>query len=359
MALVGSLEPSHRFAESGISPPEPERLTIGELHFRLLTAGKETDEDIQIYLSAGGVCYPNVQIPPDSLPPLSDGPIVAFAWHWRRQLCAVALSDDTIRFFDLSTEGWSDAVLSDAMMNNITEIAWQPMAGSILAVACTSGVLIWDLSDYLSKPRILNHGKYAPVSCMTWSPDGLYLAVAHDSINGASQQAATISIWEISLGKATYLQRFGRGLAYLSWSPNGCYLLAGYRNGTIRIWETKTWTTEKWSNFTGPCQSAVWSPNSKYVVVAIAGDSSFYCFYFANEPPRIGAQLVKINDFSEYTGEYESKSGTFRVGGLIKQIAWDPTGERFAVIFDEQAAGSAYVAIYAINTQSTIDFTPM
>ena len=111
-ALVGSLEPSHRFAESGISPPEPDRLTIGELHFRLrksfsfsplssissllyehtrwlvcwfvvvcvidlgavcdlsycqhnsnlqhannewltVTAEKDTDEDLQIYLSAG------------------------------------------------------------------------------------------------------------------------------------------------------------------------------------------------------------------------------------------------------------------------------------------------------------------
>jgi len=68
---------------------------------------------------------------------------------------------------------------------------------------------------------------------------------------------------------------------------------------------------------------------------------------------------VKINDFGEYGGEYGSRSGTFRVGGAIKQLAWDPTGERLAVIFEEYAAGSPYVAIYSTNLQSIIDFTPM
>lgn len=43
-------------------------------------------------------------------------------------------------------------------------------------------------------------------------------------------------------------------MALINWSPSGDWLFVGHVNSLCRVWETRQWTCEKWTNLAGRCK---------------------------------------------------------------------------------------------------------
>ena len=57
------------------------------------------------------------------------------------------------------------------------------------------------------------------------------------------------------MGVATRVKRAkGGGLALVSWSPDGQRVFAASVSAVFRVWETKSWTCEKWTHPSGRCK---------------------------------------------------------------------------------------------------------
>lgn len=46
----------------------------------------------------------------------------------------------------------------------------------------------------------------------------------------------------------------GGGVSLINWSPTGDWLFVGHVNSLCRVWETRQWTCEKWTNLAGRCK---------------------------------------------------------------------------------------------------------
>jgi len=145
----------------------------------------------------------------------------------------------------------------------------------------------------------------------------------------------------------------------VSWSPSGTHLCSTHTNGDLRIWDTTNWTCQRWNLSGGSgarrvvssCKALAWSPGGKYLTVAAKWSSQLHIF----EAGKSQAKLFRTENLHER--EIRQEGFRFRVGGAISEIAWDPTGERFAVSFLGRASGLELVALYAVRQTPVVEFT--
>ena len=77
---------------------------------------------------------------------------------------------------------------------------------------------IWDVASGERKASL--QGSLFMTGCLSWSPDGKYLAVGTDR--------GTVVIWEVGSGnKVRSLRGGGAGVQWVAWSPDGLKLAAG------------------------------------------------------------------------------------------------------------------------------------
>ncbi|KAL6056097.1 Aladin WD repeat nucleoporin [Balamuthia mandrillaris] len=286
--------------------------------------------------------------------------IRALAWHHYKQLFAIAAADGSIHLYNLTAERWLPTCLQHQFQTKVYNIAWKPQAANVLAVACRHGICLWRLFNNRNKSsrarrrgdgdispagglftdtvgsvrqststaawmRYLSYPSHGPVTSIAWSPDGQYLA------SGSPSHPAVI-VWDIVLGTCTPLNRLStHGISLVRWSPNQSYLFAATTGGTFFVWETKTWNSQKWT-FSGPCQSAAWSPDSRFLLVSEKGESTVHIIYFKGSPPEIGGAYQGCEEMGPYEVTHPNGQ-TEMAGGPIDQIHWDPSGERIAVTF--------------------------
>lgn len=274
-------------------------------------------------------------------------PLSSLAWHKYQQIFAVALRDDSIHIVDFNAmpPGVSPLSLWHEFQKDICCMEWKPFSGTTLAVGCRFGVCLWTIvkkkvqplnppkgtrempvvsyRDHSAWLDYLQYDGHAPVNTLAWSPDGELLATG--SVN-----MSQVLIWDVALNQATPLAEYTpfSGITHLKWSPNNRFLFAATTGNTFRVWETTRWTAEKWSNFNGYCQSVAWSADSSYLAIVIAGDSKIYFLHFAK---TFGGHIVAVEDLSRYDVKFGEDF--ISVGGKIREIAWDPTGQRLAVSF--------------------------
>eukprot|EP01097_Dermamoeba_algensis_P009367 TRINITY_DN6594_c0_g1_i1.p1 TRINITY_DN6594_c0_g1~~TRINITY_DN6594_c0_g1_i1.p1 ORF type:complete len:408 (-),score=53.98 TRINITY_DN6594_c0_g1_i1:233-1456(-) len=304
---------------------------------------------------------------PSLLNHLNSSPVRAMAWHKYKSVFSVALPNNLIYFYDLKTENWADLALSHEFQQNIRCMEWKPNSGTILAVGCRYGVCIWTISTSVSTSlrqgrsvkvpesfvssfqdawcQYLSHPGHFPVTSLAWSPDGLQLATG-------SLLDDAILIWDIGLGYANPIRRAGN-ITCLSWSPNGFYLFAGSTQSCFRVWETKTWTCEKWNLGSTYCQTGCWSDNGGYLLVAMAGEPEFHSFQFARIPPQIGGVHLRTDNVRTSLSSHLAEAAR-TVGGGIWSMSWDPKGERLAITFKEEEEGSQYIALYQTSLLPTL-----
>uniref|UniRef100_A0A3Q4IFB2 Achalasia, adrenocortical insufficiency, alacrimia n=1 Tax=Neolamprologus brichardi TaxID=32507 RepID=A0A3Q4IFB2_NEOBR len=101
------------------------------------------------------------------------------------------------------------------------------------------------------------------------------------------------------------------------------------------VWETRMWTCERWPCIKGRCQSGCWSPDGSRLLFTVQGETVIYALTFTNTPGPHAA--VVVADLSETT--FNTPDGDIVVGGEIQSLAWDPRGERLAVLLKGITSG--------------------
>jgi hypothetical protein len=73
------------------------------------------------------------------------------------------------------------------------------------------------------------------------------------------------------------------------------------------------------------------------------------------------ARFVKSTSLSDYECHHSSDPlQSFKVSAPIRQIAWDPKGERLAVLFEKDTSQThIYVALFSVQRKPFIDLTPI
>ena len=196
--------------------------------------------------------------------------------------------------------------------------------------------------EYLAVPGL------APITSVAWGADGRLLAAA-------SPSTSAVVVFDVRTGQSSSLRRpmATGGTTFVRWSPDGNYLFGATSTGTFLLWETKSWTSESWTT-DSPCQDAVWAPDSRTLFVTLKGAATVHCLQLDRAPPTIRARLLQTIDLSSIEVSYEDGS-TASVGGVIRTIALDGTGERLAVTFEPQSAVVAVDADDEVTTDAESD----
>ena len=131
---------------------------------------------------------------------------------------------------------------------------------------------------------------HVPVTTISWSPQGNYL------VSGSAADTSLV-VWDIPMGVATRVCRTeGGGVSLVGVSPGGGRVFAASVGGVMRVWETGTWTCEKWSSpaHSACCQAACWSPAGDFLLFCLHGDHSLYylCFHGNNTSGMLLLRLL-------------------------------------------------------------------
>jgi len=368
-------------------------VTLGEVYLELLTIeSKHPSESLKKYLDVEGAIYPHIIVPAVPVPadrflndtdepeksvyrrvpkiflPRKEEFVSAMAWHSLRQKFALSLRDDHICLYDLNFLAASTITLFHQYQKDILCMEWKPCSPNTLAVGCKNGVLIWQilrqlvetsvefmlsassqiqgnpptqiLQDRNAYAKYLSYPELAPVNCITWSPDGRFLACG-------SFNASFIVIRDLHTDSSTTLKIPNGGITVLRWSPNGHFLFAGGTTIPMIIWETMYWNCYPWTNFPKhtACIAAAWSTDSSYIAMAVSSDPKLYIF-----SPGPSGRLIHTEILSEYT------YNEHKFCGLIKEIAWGGVNsERIAVSF----INSPYICVLSVFKKIPLVISPL
>ena len=173
-------------------------------------------------------------------------------------------------------------ILRHSAQKSVSCVSWRPLAGKELAVACHIGVLVWTIelgaaSNSLSHAVLLKQRNHAPVTSVTWHPQG-------DLLVSCSPLDANMMIWDTCKKEGVPLRRVGGGgLSFTRWSSCGSQLFAAtcrnvFRYDGIslvkgifrfyvelsmtvhRVWNTGVatlWRADKWTVPSGRVAAAV------------------------------------------------------------------------------------------------------
>lgn len=136
--------------------------------------------------------------------------------------------------------------------NGVRAIAWQPR-GRVLASASDHIVRLWDMASQTHLHTLEGHT--APITGLTWSPDGQWLA--------SCGQDQTIRLWNpVSFTCLHILEGHAKWIHSLTWSADGRWLASTSHDETIRLWNPANGTC----TYLLPSQgrsvwSLAWSPD--------------------------------------------------------------------------------------------------
>ena len=136
-----------------------------------------------------------------------------------------ASGDQTIRIWDVERQ--QPLATLRGSRHEIMGLALSP-DGTALASACKDGVVaFWNAVPQAQEEM----SRVIPVDQFTWfvfAPDGRVLAVA---------QAGTVNLYDLTTSKGPeQILELGTDVSRVAYSPDGALLVAGCRNGKIRLW---------------------------------------------------------------------------------------------------------------------------
>lgn len=290
-------------------------------------------------------------------------PVHAFAWHPHTVKFAYALQDDSIHVHTSKND--LVPTLKHKLQKNVADLSWQPQSASVLAVACQSCILIWHVepTSLATRPstssvQVLQQSNHSPVTCLAWDPNGRILL-------SSSPVDTAIMAWDVAMEICTPLRRVGGGgVSLLKWSPDGSKVFSATPSHLFRVWETTTWSCEVWTKCTGRCKTACWSPDGKVLLFATENEPVIYSLSFSTaqdeRKPVIGGShsAVAAVDLSEVTIEANDGSEV-KIGGVVHTMVWDPTGERLAVILQDNGGNiQRHVVLFRTKLDLALEITP-
>lgn len=266
------------------------------------------------------------------------------AWNPHCFKLAVACVDDSIRIYT-NEEQSIVLLLKNGLQKSVTSLAWRPLTAATLAVGCQNGFLVWTLDPNslitrpLSQAAQFKHGSHFPVTALEWNSNGSLLATA-------SLKDSSILIWDIEKNSCVPLKRVSPPGLHLKWSSNGAFLFASTVSNVFRVWDTKTWKSDRWTVNNGHIKSFEWSPCARYLLFLTSEDNFLYSLGFGDEmlfnqnkqqiKPQ---QAIPIADLSKIKIEHSE------IGGKAQQLVWN--GRYLAISFKDTNS----IAIFQTNIQ--------
>ena len=233
---------------------------------------------------------------------------------------AAALSDQTVRVYDMERKVWLPNRYFHRLQQAISSVKWVPLRQNQLVVGGVNGVSVWNiqvkpsaagrvnvngLEFVRSNPRALpdSEGKFKPtlqlcypaghhhVSCMAFRADGLRLATG-----SSDPHSVGLVIWDFSrvgdsadgpktaITGSMYvaLDHFKSPVSAVCWSPDGRLLIVGHVDGTVRTWRTgdksQRWSYETWTKLGGRLKSVAFSPSCRFFLLAMEKSPKIYVF---------------------------------------------------------------------------------
>lgn len=263
-------------------------------------------------------------------------PIHAYASHPLLQKFAIARFDSAVEVH--TAANLPHEILIHEAQIGVTDLAWCPSTTSRLAVGCSTGFIIWEVPAISHRqavePAVARLYPGAAATTLSWSPFGDLLAVGSSDSN-------TIRVWDVARSVSTDFVRPGN-TARLLWSADGKRLLQTTTSAIFRVWETRTWTCERWETPAGTrCQTACWGSSGQVLLLSMSGESVIYSLQFDDSLRSVLFPVFDTESAMIDTDVCESS-----VGGAIEFMAWDETNERLAVSFAACADSCPLVAMF-------------
>uniref|UniRef100_A0A669DIT7 Achalasia, adrenocortical insufficiency, alacrimia n=1 Tax=Oreochromis niloticus TaxID=8128 RepID=A0A669DIT7_ORENI len=285
---------------------------------------------------------------------VSDCVVRAFAWHPHTDKFAVALLDDSIKIYNPKSA--TTPTLKHRLQRNVAVVQWKPLCASALAVGCQNCLLVWHVDPCSLSTRYVNSGHVQKIEFSSLKK------CQKNSLSFTFNAVLNFLVWDVAAESCVPLQRVGGGgVTFLSWSPDGSHVLASTPSALFRVWETRMWTCERWPCIKGRCQSGCWSPDGSRLLFTVQDEAVIYSLTFTNTPGTSKGPhaAVVVADLSETT--FSTPDGDIIVGGEIQSLAWDPRGERLAVLLkgDPRAADrSPIIAVFKTRVSPIFELLP-
>jgi len=288
------------------------------------------------------------------------GKIRAFAWHPHVIKFAIALHDDSVKI--LIANNRLSPILKYREQRGICDLSWRPYSASTLAVACLSGIAVWNVDPTSVVTRLsatyvqwLSYPGHSPVTCVQWDPRGKLLL-------SSSPRDSTMIIWDVaSLASVPLRCVRGGGVSLIRWSPDGQRVFVATPTTTFRVWETHTWTNDSWFG-SGRCHAACWSPDGNILLTSMRDEPLVYSVTFSNAPSGSGdlvggsKMALPVIDLSPVI--LQAGDEHLSIGGNAQLMEWDKSGKRLAICFNRKDSRQELIAVFRTKTKPTLDISP-
>lgn len=193
--------------------------------------------------------------------------VVSVSFSPDGQILAVGGADDSpnqlkkAAIWTVSVGSW-DPLIKYPEYVNVSAMAYSP-DGRILAGGGTSrNVLVWRTSDGASLFR-LSHAYQVGDAAMTTDGSMLAAATCETMVNTECTEGA-VWLWNLSTGTLTRrLAGFPNLVTRVAFSPDGSFLIAGTRDGMLRVYATSDY--QPWFEATSPggVEALTFSPDGR------------------------------------------------------------------------------------------------
>jgi WD40 repeat protein len=212
------------------------------------------------------------------------------------------------------------------------DLDWSPDNTQIAFVSMHGGVGLWNIvNGQINALQV-------PATETQWKPDGTQLAIA-DNQDGTIRITNTTT-WQSAF---TLLGHIG-GVVDVEWSPDGAKIASAGVDNKVRIWNAATGSSLfELSGHTAVVSAVAWNQNNR-VLASSSGDGTVRLWDTQSGQPL----------------------GIFEVGGQIRAISWNPSGNRliyggdagtFTIMDYPSSTGRGLRgAYYALNNLTGIRF---
>ncbi len=165
----------------------------------------------------------------------------AIAFHPNAPTMAVACHDSTVVVLDARTSE-TTAVLS-GHSRPVTDVTLVPRDETPLLLSCSidQTIRVWDVPASAVTRSLTNHTQ--SVTCLAVRPesgDGL-------AIVASGSEDKSVRFWQPGIGRLVRFKRLDSPVTAIAWTIDGSAVLAGGRDGTVRIINAETLKTDEFS----------------------------------------------------------------------------------------------------------------